>query len=224
MKLSGLPALFCGLFLGLPLSGTELLPVPAKEDAAPLISEEQLLYPLPKTESGEYILRCVDRHGPKAVLRTAYFVEPPYIIRAVCRTTDTNVRFTLLDGEIIFNWERNPNDLRLDLPIRSRKNGIADGNIGRNRQVTIELQVFRHSIGIFVDGKLRHVAKGELNGIRSTVGLYTRAGSTVYVREFSVKHPGESAEAALKAAEAEEQNTLLRRFREAESHTSTSRP
>ena len=90
--------------------------------------------------------------------------------------------------------------------------------------MTIELQVFRHSIGIFVDGKLRHVAKGELNGIRSTVGLYTRAGSTVYVREFSVKHPGESAEAALKAAEAEEQNTLLRRFREAESHTSTSRP
>ena len=107
---------------------------------------------------------------------------------------------------------------------RSRKNGVADGSIGRNRWATIEIQVFRHSLDIFVDGRLRHVAKGDLDGIRSTVGLYTRAGSTVYVREFSVRHPGDSAEAALKAAEAEEQNTLLRRFREAESHTSTSRP
>lgn len=216
MKRSILSAVVLSLFLNVFPAGAEPDAVPEK--AAPaLIPAEQLLYSPPKTEAGDYILRCVDRHGPKAVLRTAFFLEPPYAVRAVCRTTDTNVRFTLLDGEIIFNWERNPGDLRLDLPIRSRKNGVADGSIGRNRWATIEIQVFRHSLGIFVDGRLRHVAKGDLDGIRSTVGLYTRAGSTVYVREFSIRKLEDAAETALLEAEARQSESLLQKFRREES-------
>lgn len=217
MKRSILSAVVIGLFLNVSPAGAGPDAVPEKAAPAALIPAEKLLYSLPKTETGEYILRCVDRHGPKAVLRTAFFLEPPYAVHAVCRTTDTNVRFTLLDGEIIFNWECNPADLRLDLPIRTRKNGVADGSIGRNRPATIEIQVFRHSIGIFVDGRLRHVAKGDLDGIRSTVGLYTRAGSTVYVREFSIRKLEDAAETALLEAEARQAESLLQKFRREES-------
>ena len=190
MKRSILPGMILGLLLGLPLSVAASTVVPQGKENAALIPEDQLLYSLPKTETGDYILRCVDRHGPKSVLRTAYFLTPPYAIHALCRTTATNVRFTLLDGELIFNWEGNPRDLRLDLPIRPPRNGVADGNIGRDQWADIEIQVFRHSIGVFVDGRLRHVAKGNLDGIRSTVGLYTRAGSTVYVRIFGEETGG----------------------------------
>ena len=121
------------------------------------------------------------------------------------------MRFTLLDGELIFNWEGNPRDLRLDLPIRPPRNGVADGNIGRDQWADIEIQVFRHSIGVFVDGRLRHVAKG------STVGLYTRAGSTVYVREFSVKKLEDAGESLLLEAGAKQSESLLQKFRQEES-------
>ncbi|UKI30037.1 MAG: hypothetical protein L6W00_18780 [Lentisphaeria bacterium] len=108
MKRSILPGMILGLLLGLPLSVAASTVVPQGKENAALIPEDQLLYSLPKTETGDYILRCVDRHGPKSVLRTAYFLTPPYAIHALCRTTATNVRFTLLDGELIFNWEGNP--------------------------------------------------------------------------------------------------------------------
>ena len=130
MKRSILPGMILGLLLGLPLSVAASTVVPQGKENAALIPEDQLLYSLPKTETGDYILRCVDRHGPKSVLRTAYFLTPPYAIHALCRTTATNVRFTLLDGELIFNWEGNPRDLRLDLPIRPPRNGVADGKLG----------------------------------------------------------------------------------------------
>lgn len=217
MKRSILPGMILGLLLGLPLSVAASTVVPQGKENAALIPEDQLLYSLPKTETGDYILRCVDRHGPKSVLRAAYFLTPPYAIHALCRTTATNVRFTLLDGELIFNWEGNPRDLRLDLPIRPPRNGVADGNIGRDQWADIEIQVFRHSIGVFVDGRLRHVAKGNLDGIRSTVGLYTRAGSTVYVREFSVKKLEDAGESLLLEAGEKQSESLLQKFRQEES-------
>lgn len=212
-----LPAVVFGLFLNVSLAGAAIGAVSPGGASAALIPAEKLLYPLPKTAEGDYILRCVDRHGPKSVLRTAYFLTPPYAIHALCRTTATNVRFTLLDGELIFNWEGNPRDLRLDLPIRPPRNGVADGNIGRDQWADIEIQVFRHSIGVFVDGRLRHVAKGNLDGIRSTVGLYTRAGSTVYVREFSVKKLEDAGESLLLEAGAKQPESLLQKFRQEES-------
>ena len=73
MKRSILPGMILGLLLGLPLSVAASTVVPQGKENAALIPEDQLLYSLPKTETGDYILRCVDTlmlHGIDGVIAT----------------------------------------------------------------------------------------------------------------------------------------------------------
>lgn len=124
----------------------------------------------------------------KKQLITKRKYAPPYTVHAVCQINSVNIRFLLCDGVIIFNWEWNPKDMRLEIDgITSGKHRVANGEIPANRWTRFRLEVEPDSLAIYVDGELRHVARGTFK--EAPVGLHTYLGGTLRVKEFRVETP-----------------------------------
>ena len=124
--------------------------------------------------------------------------KPPYTIRAKCKTNKYNIRVLFLHGEIIFNWELDPYDLRLDIPgISSPRNSRGNGFVGINTLANIEVKVFPTSFFVYVNGKLRYSGSGNWQNVESQVGIKTALGhprrrynNIVTIKEFSVEPGG----------------------------------
>ena len=151
----------------------------------------ELLYPLSQNEAGEFVLLSSNWAGnEKKQLITKRKYAPPYTVHAVCQTNSINIRFLLCDGVIIFNWEWNPKDMRLEIDgITSGKHRVANGEIPVNRWTRFRIEVEPDSLAIYVDGELRHVARGTFK--EAPVGLHTYLGGTLRVREFRIETPDE---------------------------------
>ena len=151
----------------------------------------ELLYPLSQNEAGEFVLLSSNWAGnEKKQLITKRKYAPPYTVHAVCQTNSINIRFLLCDGVNIFNWEWNPKDMRLEIDgITSGKHRVANGEIPVNRWTRFRIEVEPDSLAIYVDGELRHVARGTFK--EAPVGLHTYLGGTLRVREFRIETPDE---------------------------------
>ena len=99
--------------------------------------------------------------------------QPPVDIRIVAKTDLTNLRIGYAADQIIFNWERNPNELRIN-------GGPAD------QFVDIHWVVKSMGQQLFVDGQLRYEDKLSNVGLNRPVSVFPAAGSTVTVKKLEV--------------------------------------
>lgn len=122
---------------------------------------------------------------------------PPYIIRAKCKTDRYNIRFLFLNGLVIFNWECDDHDLRLDIPtLQSPHHLLGHGYVGVDTWADIMIKVTQTEIMVYVDGECRYRGHGKFQGIKSRIGIKTEYGcssykNTVNVKDFSIER-GES--------------------------------
>ena len=119
---------------------------------------------------------------------------PPYVIRAKCKTNKYNLKFHFLNSKIIFNWERDPHELRVDIPGISPAHAKGKGYVGINTWADFMVNVLPNQISIYVNGELRYTGTGDFQNKESAVGIATnksggrkRHNNIVTVKDFSVE-------------------------------------
>jgi hypothetical protein len=122
--------------------------------------------------------------------RDAY--TPPVEIEYVCKTDSTNIRLTYA-GQLIFNWELNPSELKYGAGPVGRQNRPGAGLIPINKFVTIRKVVTHDNMSVFVDGAHRASWTGDFSKVNSPVGIHSALGSTVTVKSIRVRKPKDPA-------------------------------
>ncbi len=120
----------------------------------------------------------------RLVTPTSY--RPPVDIRIVAKTDLTNLRIGYAADQVIFNWERNPNELRINGGPADQKHKAGAGRIPANQFVAIRWVVNLRSQQIFVDGQLRYEDELTHAALDRPVSVFPAVGSTVTVIKLEV--------------------------------------
>ncbi len=120
------------------------------------------------------------------VLSTPAIFRPPVDITIVAKTSATNLRMGYAADQVIFNWEANGSELRVDGGPANGQHRPGMGAIPPNQYVTIRWVVTPRSQAIYVNGGLRFRHDGNYSQIDRPVSVFTYR-STVTVKSVSVK-------------------------------------
>jgi protocatechuate 3,4-dioxygenase beta subunit len=127
-------------------------------------------------------------HRPMMITEQQF--SPPIEIRARARTDSTNIRLyygSFGTGQLIFNWEVNPDELRIHDPATGSISGI-------NGRGWVEEDVFHDIVWrigplqmqVLVDGEERYQCEGDYSAVVSPVGIGPALGSRVDVESIVV--------------------------------------
>jgi hypothetical protein len=128
-----------------------------------------------------------------ARLNTPQSFQTPVEITVVAKTDSTNLRLAYAADQIIFNWEVNKSQLRVD---GGPANGLHKAGAGRipvGKYVTVRWVVTTTHQAIYVDGQLRFEHDGDYSHINRPVSVFPANGSTVTVKSITVKHIADSS-------------------------------
>lgn len=161
-------------------------------------------YPSPFARRGKQILRTMSgthasveggivelREGDE-IVSTGFF-NTPVVFRIRAKTSSTNIRFSYVENELIFNWEYKFGVLRID---GGPLHGVEEPNVGQipqNEWVTIDLFYYLDSIRIDVDGDTRYRKNADFSKVNTSFSIFTGGHSTVYVKSVIVGTPKETA-------------------------------
>ncbi len=123
-----------------------------------------------------------------ARLDTLKSYQPPVEITVVAKTDSTNLRLAYAADQIIFNWEMDPSQLRVDGGPADGLHKPGAGRIPRGKYVTVRWVVTTTHQGIYVDGRLRFEHDGDYSQINRPISVFPANGSTVTVKSITVKH------------------------------------
>lgn len=118
--------------------------------------------------------------------------HPPVEITIVAKTDLSDLRMGYAADQVIFNWEVNPTELRVDGGPASGKHKPGAGQIPVNRFVTIKWVVTRSEQKIYVDGALRYDVAGDYSEIDKPVSVFPAVQSIVTVKSVKVRRLPES--------------------------------
>jgi len=113
--------------------------------------------------------------------------RPPVEIKVVAKTDSTNLRLAYAADQIIFNWEDNPTQLRVDGGPANGLHKDGAGQIPTGKYVTVKWVVTATNQAIYVNGALRYEHAGDYSQINRPVSVFPASGSTVTVRSVTVK-------------------------------------
>ncbi|MDR3457440.1 MAG: hypothetical protein P4N60_08340 [Verrucomicrobiae bacterium] len=127
------------------------------------------------------VLRDSDR------LTTPSTFKPPVEITIVAKTDSTDLRIGYTADQVIFNWELDPTQLRVDGGPANGLHKAGAGGIPPNKFVTIRWFVRAGEEAIYVDDELRFQHSGDYSSIDKAVSVFPAAGSQVTVKSIKVK-------------------------------------
>lgn len=176
-----------------------------KADLAGLGNKSKALWTLTSTRDVEIVKDCkLDRKGDQFLLssprkdgtyiNTDKDFVPPIRIEARAGTDTTNVRFFFGNAAItFFNWEENPNHLRVMDPIRRVPRTFKNvGYLERNQLYDIVIEVSEKAITVHLDGEELATLKGDFSKASGPVGLGPALGSKITIERFEVFEMNES--------------------------------
>lgn len=153
-----------------------------------VVRTRQLTHPPEQAE--ELLPEC----SPLAVLRgqvqisTRPTFKPPVEITVVAKTDSTNIRLAYAADQVIFNWEVDPSQLRVDGGPADGQYKPGAGRIPSGQYVTIRWVVTKTQQAIFVDDQLRFEHSGDYSQIDNNVRVFPAEGSIVTVKSIDVRH------------------------------------
>ena len=103
------------------------------------------------------------------------------------KTDSTNLRIAYAANQMIFNWERDQNQLRINGGPANGLHKAGAGNIPTGKYVTIRWLVTPDHQDIYVDGELRFEHSGDYSKINRCVSVFPAVGSKVTVKSIIVK-------------------------------------
>jgi hypothetical protein len=113
-------------------------------------------------------------------------VRPPVEITIVAKTDSTNLRIGYAADQVIFNWEGNMDQLRVDGGPAGNRQVDGAGRIPKNKFVTIKWSVTPEHQAVYVDGRLRFENCGNYAQIDRPVSVFPACGSAVTVRSITI--------------------------------------
>lgn len=113
--------------------------------------------------------------------------RPPVEITIVAKTDSTNLRMAYAADQVIFNWELDRWQLRVDGGPADGHHKKGAGHIPAKKFVTIKWIVTPSHQSIYVDGELRFEHDGDYSQINRCVTVFPANGSTVTVKSVDVK-------------------------------------
>jgi hypothetical protein len=119
-------------------------------------------------------------------LSTPCSFRPPVDITIVARADPANVRIRYTAEQVIFNWEEQPSQLRIDGGPANGMHQPGAGAIPVGQDVTIRWLVTPTSEQIYVDGELRFHHTDDYSHIERPVSVFTAEGSTIFVKSIVV--------------------------------------
>jgi hypothetical protein len=120
--------------------------------------------------------------GNKESIVTKASFKPPLEITVIAKTNSTDLRIWYTAG-VIFNWEQDARQLRIDGGDRN----MGKGGIPAGKYVTIRWLVTPHGQKIYVDGELRIEDHEDYSHIYSPVAVYQYGNSAVTVKSIRIK-------------------------------------
>jgi hypothetical protein len=121
------------------------------------------------------------------ILSTPGAFKPPVEITIVAMTDSTDLRIAYAADQVIFNWELNRDELRVDGGPANGQHKAGAGSIPKGKYVTIRWLVTpRHQV-IYVDDQLRFEHDGDYSSINRCVSVFPAVGATVIVKSIKVK-------------------------------------
>ena len=142
----------------------------------------------------EYISQLTNAHaglpvrlvkGDAATTKATF--APPVEILIEAKTNSTNLRMSYAAEAVIFNWERDRNDLRVDHDAGGGQAKPGAGGIPTNRYVTIRWMVTPTKETIEVDGQPRYEHEGDYSIVNKPVSVFCANGSEVTVKSIKVR-------------------------------------
>jgi hypothetical protein len=112
--------------------------------------------------------------------------QPPVEITIVGKTDSTNLRIGYAANEVIFNWEGNHHELRVDGGPANGQHKPGAGTIPTNKYVTIRWLVTAGKQMIYVNDELRFEHSGDYSKLNNPITV-TSSGSEVTVKTIKVK-------------------------------------
>lgn len=162
-----------------------VIPVPGDSNVAAQMTDNAII-----SQNG-IVLEGRDR------LNTPNTFRPPVEITIVAKTDSTNLRIGYAADQVIFNWEMNREQLRVDGGPAEGRHKAGAGSIPTGKFVTIRWLVTATNQSIYVNDKLRFEHSGDYSNINKCVSVFPAEGSKVTVKSISVKqlspsHPPET--------------------------------
>lgn len=112
--------------------------------------------------------------------------QPPVEFSIVAKTDKQNLRLAHAARQVIFNWEVDPDELRVDAYTGASKHVKGQGRIPEDTYVTIHWLVLPQLQIITVDGKRRCLHFGEYGGINRPIEVFP-FDSTVTVKSLKAR-------------------------------------
>jgi hypothetical protein len=113
--------------------------------------------------------------------------RPPVEITIVAMTDSTDLRISYAADQVIFNWEDDKTQLRVDGGPADGQHQPGEGYIPPGKYVTIRWKVTPTQQSIYVDGQLRFSHSGDYSQVNNYVSVFPAVGSVVTVKSVTVK-------------------------------------
>jgi hypothetical protein len=171
----------------LAVRGTPATPYRSPLTKAPKEGEELIGATVPKHTRFPIILKTDNRIETEAKFR------PPVEITVVAKLDSKNLRLAYAADQLIFNWEMNQTELRVDGGPAGGKHKPGVGKVPTGRYVTVRWRVTPNKQSVFVDDKLRYEHEGDYSKINRSVAVFA-AGSELTVKSIKVLQLPEGTE------------------------------
>ncbi len=113
--------------------------------------------------------------------------QPPVDIQLIAKTDSTNLRLGYAADEVIFNWENDREQLRVDGGPADGQHRSGMGSLPENEYVNIRWIVTRTHQAIYVNDELRFEHTGDYSRLDRPVFVTPAVGSVVTVKSLKVK-------------------------------------
>ena len=121
------------------------------------------------------------------ILSTPASFKPPVQITIVAKTDSTDLRIAYAANQVIFNWELDRDQLRVDGGPADGLHKAGAGSIPKGKFVTIRWEVTPKHQAVYVNDQLRFEHEGDYSNIKRCVSVFPAVGSEVTVKSIRVK-------------------------------------
>ncbi|MFM2089943.1 MAG: hypothetical protein RLZZ127_432 [Planctomycetota bacterium] len=114
-------------------------------------------------------------------------IAAPCRITITAKTSRHNLRIGWLMDQLIFNWEADPGQLRMDGGPFSGMHVPGAGYLQPDRWATIVIEAQPDGMTVTVDGRRRFSGSASLTGLDGEIGFFTSRDSILTVRDVVVE-------------------------------------
>jgi hypothetical protein len=182
----GIPLIFAGCATTTMQTAADVIPAPGNSKIIPQMANEAII-----SDKG-IVLEGGNR------LSTSNTFRPPVEITIVAKTDSTNLRIAYAADQVIFNWEGDPTQLRVDGGPADGLYEAGSGGIPKGKFVTVRWLVTSGQQAMYVNNELRFKHSGNYSNLNRCVSVFPAEGSKVTVKSIMVKplSPSHSLELA----------------------------